>query len=62
METTSVLDTGFTLDDLRVEELEPRLEFDSGWCNITTGGDCDIYYTEVSRNADFIGYQPQPCG
>ena len=29
METTSVLTTGLTLDELRVEELEPRLEFDT---------------------------------
>jgi hypothetical protein len=27
MENTSLLASGFTLDDLRVEALEPRLEF-----------------------------------
>jgi hypothetical protein len=62
MENTSVRATAFSIDDLRVEELEPRLEFDSGWCNITTGGNCDIYYTESYRNPDFIGYQANPCG
>jgi len=37
MNDISVLETGFPLDDLRVEELEPRLEFTYPPC---PAGDC----------------------
>lgn len=39
MENVSVLEAGFPLDDLRVEELEPRLEFAYPACPV--GGCCE---------------------
>ncbi|MFG1708642.1 hypothetical protein ACFLIM_36125 [Nonomuraea sp. M3C6] len=37
MANTSVVEDGFPLDDLRVEELEPRLEFTAGGCWVIDG-------------------------
>jgi hypothetical protein len=48
----------FRLDDIRVEELEPRVEFTTGgFCN----SDCTFYYTPEYIGPDFIGYAANEC-
>jgi hypothetical protein len=61
MENTSVLEAGFRLDDLRVEELEPRLEFTApdfcGPAYIPAGGQCTSCFYEILPEV----YQEVPC-
>jgi hypothetical protein len=53
MESPSVLEAGFRLDDLRVEELEPRLEFVTYACD-TTSGPCSVCYVFGDGDGDFL--------
>ena len=50
--------TQLRLDDIRVEELEPRVEFTAGgFCT----SDCTVYYTPEYIGPDFIGYYANEC-
>ena len=50
--------TQFRLDDILVEELEPRVEFTAGGFCTT---DCTVYYTPEYIGPDFIGYYANEC-
>ena len=61
MENTSLLASGFTLDDLRVEVLEPRLEFSTAEaCNRTglstraASSACTTIQTPTSASARHV--------
>jgi hypothetical protein len=55
MEMTSLLETGFSLDDLRVEELEPRLEF-SQQIELCAFSCCnDVYVNTTTGEMRFEG-------
>jgi hypothetical protein len=59
MDSISVLETGFLLDDLRVEELEPRLEFAYPVC--PAGGCCEETLPTIWGDANGTGTTPAGC-
>jgi hypothetical protein len=61
MANIPVLDIGLSLDDLRVDELEPRLEFTPGYCNTEWGGDCSRQYEVIGTDPDFQQVVGSPC-
>jgi len=49
----TVTDVGFALADLRVEELEPRLEFTTYACDVPSGP-CHVCYQFGDGDGDFL--------
>lgn len=58
MDTTLTSEPGIALDDLRVEELEPRLEFTAPACAFDESGACIGAWEGGSFEIDCAGLLP----